>query len=347
MSDRITPGPRRLIAKAGNMLQTRWQPSRSTGRAVRAVLTLGLLAFIAFALSGPATLAYPRSCTACHISKVAYSDWHTSSHASVRCERCHTDRAYLAGVGNSFALASDALGSLGGASGGSVVVPDSACTSCHPQSELLRPVVSGSLRMSHAGLAEGGFRCMDCHSGVAHKVPASPASVPTMSTCARCHNNVKVSGKCAVCHTQQKSADVVRRSDPEWSKTHGPQWRQLHGMGDLSNCTMCHEPQECQKCHGVPLPHDENFIADHGKTALQSKQLCLNCHNQSFCDNCHGFPIPHPAGFLPAHSKIAKSVEDPRCIRCHIADDCAMCHKSHVHPNGPGITPREPVVPSP
>ena len=332
MGDQTTAPERRLIDKIKGCCR----PDHIK-RTMLAVLGVGVLAFAVFVVAGPASLAAPRSCGSCHATKAAYADWQVSSHASVRCERCHIDRGYLGGLGNSFALAWDMARSVVGTTGASVAVPDSACASCHSQADLAKPAVVRGLRISHSGLAEGGYRCTDCHAGVAHKVPASPKSAPTMSVCARCHNNVKLSGKCTLCHTEAKSADVVRRIDPEWSKTHGPRWRQMHGMGDLSTCTMCHKSQECQKCHGVPLPHDENFVVEHGAIAQQSKQQCLSCHNQSFCDNCHMFPMPHPVGFLATHPKIAHGVEDPRCVRCHVQDDCGSCHKAHIHPNGPGI----------
>lgn len=302
---------------------------------VRVAVGVVVLAIVVFLVSGPVTLYAARSCGACHAP--AYADWKASAHASVPCERCHADRAVLAGVGNSFALASDVWKDIGGAAGTASPPSNAPCVSCHPSDVLARPTVVGGLRISHKGLAEAGYRCTDCHADVAHRVSPSRLSAPTMSMCARCHNNVNVSGQCTECHSQAGSTQLAQSRDPEWSKTHGPNWRQLHGMGELSTCTMCHKSEECQQCHQVPLPHDANFIADHGATAKKSKPVCLTCHSRSFCDNCHGLPIPHPAGFLAQHSTVAKSDDDARCLRCHVADDCASCHQQHVHPHGPRI----------
>jgi nitrate/TMAO reductase-like tetraheme cytochrome c subunit len=335
--DDTTPRIGRVTAKVAALIEVVRRPGARVRAIVRAVLALGALSMVVLVAAGPVTLSAPRACTVCHVSGAAYTEWQASPHASVRCERCHTDRAALAGVGNSFALVSDVSRNLGGGRAGTVSVPSSACLSCHPYSSLNTPKVVRGLRMSHKGLAEAGYRCVDCHANAAHTVPPSRLSSPTMSMCARCHNNVNVSGTCTLCHSQTKSPDVARRSDPEWSKTHGPNWRQLHGMGDLSTCTMCHDSQECQKCHNVPLPHDADFIGRHGTLAKASKQACLSCHRQSFCDNCHGLPIPHPAGFLSDHPKVARGYEDARCLRCHVADDCASCHARHVHAHGPAI----------
>lgn len=339
MTEESTPRTGRLTAFVGRVFGSGPETgaSRRSRRAVRIFVAVGLLAVALFVFSGPATLAAPRSCNSCHATSDAYSQWRSSPHSSVRCEQCHTDRASALGVGNSFALASDAWRGVLGTHEPTVPLRDEACIACHPTATLNKPTVIGTLRISHAGLSEGGYRCTDCHAGVAHNVPTSRVSTPTMSLCARCHNNVTVPGKCTLCHTTTQSPEAARRNDPEWSKTHGPKWRQLHGMGELSTCTICHSTQDCQKCHGVPLPHDTNFIAEHGALATQSKPKCLNCHIQSFCDSCHGLPIPHPSNFLSLHPKVAKNSEDPRCLKCHVSDDCATCHKQHIHPHGPGI----------
>lgn len=305
-------------------------------RIMRIAGAVVFLAVLVMALWGPVSLARPQTCALCHISRVAYQSWRASSHSSVRCEQCHTDRAAVLGLGNSVALAQNAWYGAVGVQAGPHRVPDSACLACHPAAGLNQPVVVNGLRMSHTGLRAAGYHCVDCHADAAHDVPVARISGPTMSTCAQCHNNTTVSAKCTLCHvaSQQATKVAARRTDPEWSKTHGSNWRQLHGMGDLTTCTVCHNRTDCQTCHGMPLPHDDNFIAEHGTIALKSKQLCLNCHHESFCTGCHGFPMPHPADWLPTHPKIAKGFQDPRCIKCHIADDCNWCHTTHVHPHG-------------
>lgn len=328
---------RRATEKVAAFIEILRQPSTRARTFVRAALAAGVLALFLFLISGPVSLYTPRACTICHAPGAAYSGWQSSAHSSVRCERCHTDRAALGGIGNSFALASDVWRSVSGGTSSNVAVRDDACLSCHPAASLTKPVVVNGLRMSHKGLAEARYRCVDCHAATAHDVSQARLTAPTMSLCARCHNNVRASGDCKLCHSETRSADAAKQSDPEWSKTHGPNWRQLHGMGDLSTCTMCHKSTECQQCHNVPLPHDANFIGNHGTIAKQSRQACLSCHAPSFCDNCHGLPIPHPAGFLSQHPTIAKSEADPRCMRCHVQDDCTSCHTQHVHPHGPAV----------
>lgn len=295
---------------------------------------LALLVSVAI-VAGPLTLASPPSCGVCHVPAVALAQMSSSPHASVRCEKCHSDRAALGALGNSAALVSDLLRSTGGQVSDRSWVPDDACVSCHPLAQLDKAVVNrpSGLRMSHAGLGAAGYRCVDCHASVAHKVPSARISSPTMSLCAGCHNNVRASGKCAVCHTDAGSVPQARQADPVWSKTHGPNWRQLHGMGDLTTCTICHQPSECEKCHGIALPHDDAFLATHGATAQSTPQRCVTCHMRSFCDGCHGIQMPHPPGFLSEHPSIAGLPGAP-CMRCHVQANCDECHIEHVHPGG-------------
>lgn len=292
-----------------------------------AVSALALLLFLA---AGPATLAAPRTCASCH--SAAYAKWQASPHAKVGCGSCHTDRAAALGLGNSVGLLGDVTHT--GAGSNVLPVPNTGCLRCHPSAKLDATVLTSSgLRMSHRGLLAAGYRCVDCHADVAHSVPAARSTRPTMSRCATCHNNEKVTGACTTCHAEAASKVQARQVDPEWSKTHGPDWKTLHGMGDLSTCTLCHARADCQKCHGLPMPHDDAFVADHGTVAKQGVQVCLACHQQSFCDSCHGIQMPHPAGFLAAHPTVAKEPNAP-CLRCHTQANCDDCHQAHVHPYG-------------
>ncbi len=299
----------------------------------RAAAGLGVFAFAALVLWGPVSLAEPSLCRSCHSPAAAYDDWLESPHASVSCGDCHTDRASLFGVGNSVALLGDVLGSPSGGPR----VPDDACVECHAGLESADPVVIDNFfRMSHAGLAEAGYRCVECHAGTAHEVSEHRVGQATMSVCARCHNNTKETGACETCHIGKKSADVARRVDVEWSKTHGANWQSTHGMGVLDTCTLCHERSKCQKCHDIPLPHVKNFLAVHGELAMESREACLSCHKGSLCESCHGIEMPHPDGFLRGHSAVAVDARDTRCKTCHAVEACMRCHVAHVHPGGAG-----------
>lgn len=307
----------------------------AAARRKREILALCAVAVVATVLAGPVSLAIPASCNLCHAHTGEYEQWQRSPHAEVACQQCHVERGYLGGLSNTALLLSESGKTLSGDVSDVAWVPDDACMECHPEIGGEQPFTTAGLRMQHAGLSDGGYRCVECHLGVAHEPHVDRIPQPTMSTCATCHNNVRVSGQCDICHTGDRSADEARRHDAELAKTHGVNWRSLHGMGDLQTCTLCHEPSKCEACHGVPLPHDSGFGATHGAEAvLGGREPCLTCHTASFCDSCHGIEMPHPDGFLPAHSSLAEGLEDPLCIRCHTTANCAECHKRHIHPGG-------------
>jgi hypothetical protein len=307
-------------------------PASTRFRGAAIVLgAFGVLLVVCLVVVGPLTLAFPRTCTQCHVPATAYAAWGASTHSAVRCEQCHVDRGVLGGLGNSVALAADVRSLALHKSGGSVRVPDEACTSCHKNLGQEQPIVVRGLRMSHAGLAEAGYGCTECHADVAHPLSAGRAAGVRMSTCAQCHNNVKQSGECTICHVTKGTKAEGQRSDPEWSIIHGPLWRQTHGMGDLTTCTVCHSKDDCKKCHGVDLPHDDNFFATHGKQALDSASTCPSCHSQALCDGCHGL---RPSDYLKIHPLTASGVSDPRCTKCHVSSNCQECHIKHIHPGG-------------
>jgi hypothetical protein len=155
-----------------------------------------------------------------------------------------------------------------------------------------------------------------------------------MAACVACHTKERAPLKCTTCHEGKLTS--ARSRDPEWVREHGPNWKTMHGTGNLASCGSCHAPSMCRTCHKIDLPHPANFGAKHGAIAESvGTEVCLTCHKtEAYCDGCHGTPMPHPAGFLQKHSKVATSETDPKCVTCHVADDCKQCHVYHVHPGG-------------
>lgn len=115
--------------------------------------------------------------------------------------------------------------------------------------------------------------------------------------------------------------------------THGPEWKNTHGMGDAATCSVCHAAADCVECHGVGVPHEASFVDVHASYALQPKEQCSSCHKQTFCDACHRTAMPHPAGFTQQHPTAAKDKPE-LCERCHAESDCKNCHVKHSHPGG-------------
>jgi hypothetical protein len=153
-----------------------------------------------------------------------------------------------------------------------------------------------------------------------------------MNDCITCHKALNVTVACKACHV----GDVEKKSftGPEFTVTHGPNWQQTHGMGQMSSCSACHQSTSCARCHGPGVPHTASILGDHPTYAKLPTAKCDTCHTKAFCFACHQTEMPHPADFPSKHSAIVKAQGPQNCLRCHAQSDCDTCHTRHVHPGG-------------
>ena len=98
------------------------------------------------------------------------------------------------------------------------------------------------------------------------------------STCQTCHQPED----CLVCHRAS-----VASHDQDWPKNHP-----TTGTGQPDLCELCHEATKgdsCITCHGVLLPHSEDYALEHGDEAsFEPDALCLKCHDLAEdCGMCH------------------------------------------------------------
>lgn len=322
-------------------LRDRFKMSRSWW--VAAVLALALLAVLATVALGSSS----RACASCHRAQAA--QLRKSSHASVGCYSCHLAAGAWSYPGfkaeEMLRMYPSAL--LGTTQTAPATSLSSApCLVCHASIMTAdKPVEAGGLRILHRACAAGVATCDGCHATTAHgrAVPSPPG--PVMDDCIACHARSKAPVSCGTCHAGKLPTDRIKTG--VFAVTHGPQWRQTHGLGNLATCEVCHSVVECSDCHKTPVPHPADFGRTHGEFALADRRDCGTCHKQqSFCEGCHGVEMPHPSGFLRKHSKVATSVSDPRCARCHEETDCRRCHAKHVHPGGARGVPVPPRTPS-
>lgn len=119
---------------------------------------------------------------------------------------------------------------------------------------------------------------------------------------------------------------------------------------------------ECAACHGVTMPHTENYLAVHGQEARHAQATCTNCHSAAnpvspgaphaqpdFCTSCHaGVEMPHAAEYLARHGSEAQEKPES-CATCHSAANpvapsaehagarfCTDCHGGLVMPHPEG-----------
>lgn len=302
---------------------------------------------LALLLGGAVTVSVassPKACVSCHRGLVAASA--SSPHSSTGCVACHAP-----GVSGRVALSWAELtrmvpGALVGAKPSGPVLETSrdACLTCHE--DVLAGLTSGTggYKINHATCAPGAT-CDSCHSTTAHGAATRWKRQPIMEDCTSCHTRKGASVECATCHTGRDRKERVAVGP--WQVTHGPNWQQTHGLGALDSCVTCHPRDYCVRCHGVEVPHPATFGSEHGQAAIADRASCTVCHKSAaLCDSCHGVAMPHADGYLKIHSTEAKSIDNPRCMRCHSVLDCVRCHERHVHPGNAkesaGLHPSQP-----
>lgn len=306
-------------------------PASARARARRALLVCaGLLVAIAL-LAGATSL--PAACASCHAMTPYARAVTASAHKGVDCYACHLARGpwgFAAQKADEWFRMYPAA-AFGGTKvdGPGARVERSSCLACHPR-VLDGAVAPGRIRIAHVTCAVAQA-CDSCHGGVAHGKSTRWVRSYSMDECVACHRATRGAPvMCDSCHTGRGERE--RLATGPWQVTHGPMWRQTHGMGAIRYCATCHPDSYCVKCHGTPLPHPVDFGHTHGPDSLRRGSKCAECHSQGYCDGCHGIAMPHPAGFLPAHDKVAKRPDDPVCLRCHSDKDCTGCHQRHAHP---------------
>lgn len=294
-----------------------------------AIIAAGLAVAGILAAGGYYAVATP-DCAACHTKGSFGTATRASAHANVPCVSCHVPTGQPAKAAYGVRVLTEMTLHVAPAQGreGAFVL-DERCQKCHRAQIDSGVVTNNGVRIQHATCATG-VRCTDCHSTVAHGSTTAWAKSYDMESCLSCHVS-KASTACDTCHEGRRPADRIAVGT--FATTHGPQWRKTHGMGNAATCTTCHTSAKCVKCHGPGLPHDANFLQEHGPVSQRPDAKCSTCHQKTFCSDCHGLAMPHTTQFTKTH---AASVRADRalCNRCHVKTDCETCHVKHVHPGG-------------
>ncbi|MDO8848207.1 MAG: cytochrome c3 family protein [Coriobacteriia bacterium] len=112
---------------------------------------------------------------------------------------------------------------------------------------------------------------------------------------------------------------------------------ELVPVQDVDYCQTCHiENQFCLGCHGMEMPHSEEFeTKTHPETAATMIDKCEFCHQQSatyFCDSCHhgtkvDWTFDPAAPWQNQHAKTVVEKGVAGCLgACHEQQFCVDCH---------------------
>jgi hypothetical protein len=302
----------------------------------RVLIAGGALLAVALVALATAGLIVQASvgCGACP-AMVPYAEAHAAGpHASLRCATCHASDSPAAVMAEGMRAVGWHVGALARRIPQPVILSDSSCRACHEQ--LLKDVaVSGGIAVRHADFLEQP--CGDCHAGVGHRLPSHRhyTSV-SMADCTVCHTDAdRDAAGCDRCHVGDMGRDAPASGIPP---THGPGWLATHGAEATETCKQCHAQRSCFDCHGVVVPHPDEWPVAHGTFAKDSaRSSCRLCHEAAWCDGCHGLEMPHPTAFVSRHSQIARQSRSEACRGCHAAERCDACHFASSHPETAGV----------
>lgn len=314
-------------------------PSPGAIRARRiALVVLAVLLVVGLAVGwNRATTDY--ACSRCHYNDAAFASRANATHAAVSCSACHV----APGARGAFDAAVDGAANLRvqffhgtRPAGTGTFVANESCLTCH------RVVTSGvmlarGIRMRHSDVLGIGYACTDCHNTAGHGDKVSRPRFPDMSQCIMCHDGVTARNGCSLCHSTDVGT-ATRQPGDQYVKAYIP----------VDTCRGCHSMAPCIKCHGLELPHSQEFIDGyHARRALLEPTVCVRCHKAATdCAGCHqfqtdssGLPIdPHAkseAAFVTWHAA-AKGQGLGSCS-CHLklrqidrTQFCLYCHGKKI-----------------
>jgi len=151
----------------------------------------------------------------------------------------------------------------------------SLCFNCHTKEKLYTR--ESNLIFSHERHLRKEIVCSTCHFN-----EGAIVYTPVKEDCIACHTDRGISTSCKTCHKDTKILE------PESHK--GGDFRHLHGkVGlDLKTCSSCHGVKRfCYDCHGVEMPHSDDYLLIHPSQVQGKPTRCSLCHGRQPCESCH------------------------------------------------------------
>lgn len=332
----LTRSPSREIE---DLLEERAQEGASgTAWMMWAVL---VVLFAAAFVGGNRYLLRSAACLNCHERQRYAGTLEESVHKGVSCIKCHAARGAtgLARQNLTYARWIVVYGTQKKTpQPAAAPIDQRACLSCHPDVPRATRTANG-IRIRHSDILDAGFACVDCHSGSAHAVKR--ARRPRMDACIVCHDDVQASAECSTCHVRDVAyTPAVQRG-----------FSKIKIAGAPGSCYQCHDEKPCLKCHGIRMPHPQDWspsqdkprAAGHARDGFANRRVCWRCHFGSgsamapaddACAPCHATLTGGFHGgeaWVREHGLEAtgqRSGAYAACFSCHDQGLCDLCHPS-------------------
>lgn len=322
-------------------------PSERRRRGWRRIPVAGRIAIItvvgvlALAVAFDLATASPELCSACHEIKPRAESWNQSAHASVGCVECHqaptawyslpkrvVDRAKLFARDVAAHVSSDFEDPVDSSAAGTDPVTDDVCLQCHDPN---RKATSGfRILIDHPEHAKRNGSCVSCHVRTAHPLETRGRAMSLMTQCFTCHGTPEqpdASAECGVCHPAGYELFPASHTEVTWARGHGDVYQ-----SDPRQCVMCHEQAFCDDCHGLPMPHPDDWASGangHATLAESQQQVCEGCHGTGpdLCTMCHHTSYdPGKGTWIEQHQLEVRDEGTAYCMECHGPLYCTTCH---------------------
>ncbi|MHB0980388.1 MAG: hypothetical protein ACYC5Q_10035 [Thermoleophilia bacterium] len=211
----------------------------------------------------------------------------------------------------------------------------SLCANCHDRLDReLDWRRERRLIFNHPAHFARGIRCAACHQEFPHK-PGRIVHV-SVETCFTCHGTqhgaqgTLAPTGCDVCHTADIVPITPDHKQDTWVKLSG-EGLGLHSVDAKEKrlyCKMCHEPDFCESCHRMEIPHPADWVpAGHPSVAATEREACAMCHEQQkFCDDCHHVDYASLPDWKMQHKRFPLADGAESCFKCHQPTYCSACH---------------------
>lgn len=273
-------------------------------------------------------------CSLCHGAEKNLLS--VTGHNKLSCNTCHGGFTLSSRINFRFSLVGMPFYGLFGEHSNSISVDSETCLVCHGNEMKKTFTGEKGVRISHKELISEGYECNECHLPSAHGYKDLSEGYIDMFACLECHNGLQAPSDCKTCHPQEKKDKPSSNYTTMYQMVHKK--KDSHGSADLNTCGVCHERNDCRKCHKLEIPHPNDFIFMHSRYAMDKKirESCDDCHTtKAFCQSCHVVEMPHPDKYLAVHAEESRKNGENVCNNCHAKESCISCHAEHRHPGIP------------
>jgi len=348
----VEPERRDGVAQAETRPEASERPARGWrriplwGRVAIVAVTILVLLVLAFDLG----TASPKVCSSCHEMKPRAESWSQSAHSAVDCVECHqeptawyalpkrvADRARLFARDVTAHLSGDFEDPVDASVSGTEPVSDDVCLQCHDPN---RKATSGfRILIDHPEHAKRNGSCVSCHVRTAHPLETRGRAMSLMTQCYTCHGTPEypeAAAECGTCHPEGYDLFPSSHEEPTWANGHGDVYE-----SDPKQCVMCHEQTFCDDCHGLPMPHPDDWVRGpngHGTLAESEREVCEPCHDTGpdLCTMCHHTSYdPTQGTWIDQHPIEVREDGAAYCMECHSGPYCSYCHTALVEDEVP------------